>query len=284
MKQLFKPEIFKKVLAFLIVLLVVKAVWFAVELFVLPSQGIDHAEEKGVKALYYRVKLTPNESAAPKEPTKRPAHANAGNIKDIKLLAVYNASDVTVVTVEHRRKSKVLSKGEEINGFELESAGSNFAIFTKNRKSYKVTMIKDIKSSGGNGVIRPSTDDSQPPKPSAPSQPEGGITDAGDHKIIDKSLLSHYAKNMEDIYKNIGIKEVKEGESLKGFRVTFIRKGSPFAELGVKKDDVIKSINGQEINSYKAAMDMYKDIENINNLTLGIKRGNEEMELEYEVN
>ncbi len=75
---------------------------------------------KGGKALYYRVKLSPNEAPAPT--TTKPLQT-AGSIKDIKLLAIYNASDVTVVTVEYKRKTKVLAKGEAINGFVLEGAG-----------------------------------------------------------------------------------------------------------------------------------------------------------------
>jgi len=47
---------------------------------------------------------------------------------------------------------------------------------------------------------------------------------------------------------------------------------------------VIKSINGQEINSYNAAYGVYKNIQNMDNLTLVVKRGKEEMELEYEIN
>ena len=64
--------------------------------------------------------------------------------------------------------------------------------------------------------------------------------DAGDHKIVDKSLIEHYAKNMDDIYKNIGIREIKKGNDLDGFSISFVRKGSPFEKLGVRRGDVIK--------------------------------------------
>ena len=75
----------------------------------MPTSGVDHVEEKGGKALYYRVKLSPNGAPAPTT-DKKPVQI-AGSIKDIRLLAIYNASDVTVVTVEYKRKTKVLAKG-----------------------------------------------------------------------------------------------------------------------------------------------------------------------------
>ena len=277
MKHLFKPEIVKGIWSLLILLLVVKMVWFFVEVLWLPTMGVEHSEDKGGKALYYRVKLSPNGAPAPTT-TKRPLQT-AGSIRDIKLLAIYNASDVTVVTVEHKRKTTVLAKGEAINGFVLEGAGSNYATFSKDSKTYKITLIISTKGDTSVQSAKPS-----PVPVSSASEVEGDVVDAGDHKIIDKSLIDHYANNMDDIYKNIGIKEIKKGGKLEGFSISFVRKGSPFAKLGVKRGDVIKSINGEKIDSYNAAFGVYKNISNIDNLTLVIQRGKEEMELEYEVN
>ena len=279
MKHLFKPQTMKWLFVLLIAVLVVKLVWLAVEMKFLPAAGVNQSEEVGGKSLYYRVDLSPNKVPAPKKVKKR---VSAGGIKDIELLAVYNASDTTVVTVMYKRKTKVLGRGEEINGFMLEGAGSTYAMFSKNGKLFRVDLIKGKKGSGY-GSIRPISE-SAAPKPKSASVPQGEIVDAGDHMIVDKSLLEHYANNMDDIYKNIGITEVKEGNALKGFKITFVKRGSPFAKLGVRRGDIIKSINGQEINSYNAAFNVYKNIGDVENLTLVIQRGKEEMELEYEIN
>jgi general secretion pathway protein C len=280
MKHLFKPETFKNLVALLLVLLIVKLLWFAVEVLWLPSVGVDHLKETGNKSLYYRVKLTPNAAPAPIQKTA--PKKNVGSIKDITLLAIYNASDVTVITVRYKNKTKVLSKGDEINGFVLEGAGSTFATFSKAAKTYRVALTKGKDNSKS---IR-SVKSEDAPSSSAPSsvKPEGDVTDAGDHKIIDRSLLDHYAKNLKEVYKDIGITEIKEGKAIKGFKITFVKRDSPFAKLGVKRGDIIKSMNGQEINSYNAAFSMYKNIRNIENATLVIQRGKEEMELEYEIN
>jgi len=191
-----------------------------------------------------------------------------------------------VVTIEYKRKTKILGRGDVINGFTLVGGGSNYATFTKDAKTYRVDLIKSKRTSAASSSIKPSgSSHKRTPKKSAkPQKVKGEITDAGDHKLIDRSLLDHYAKNMDDIYKNIGITEVKEGDTLKGFKITFVRRGSPFAKLGVKRGDIIKSINGQKIDSYNAAFETYKNIGNVENLTLVIQRGKEEMELEYEIN
>jgi len=280
MKHLFKSKFFKKLFTVLIIFALVKLLWFTLELVWLSPSGIGHDDEVSNKSLYYRVKLTPNEAPAPirKQPQKI-----AGSIKDISLLAIYNSENTTVITVEYKRKSKVLARGDKINGFTLEGAGSNFATFSKDAKTYSVDLSKSKKNSSSNFSIKSAIKTSTLPS-KEPVKVEGEVTDAGDHKIIDRSLIDHYAKNMDDIYKNIGISEVKEDGKIKGFRITFVRRGSPFSKLGIKRGDVIKSINGQEITSYNAAFETYKNIQNIENLTMVIKRGKEEMELEYEIN
>ena len=280
MKPLFRSQAVKKIWVLVSILLVIKLVWFVIETMWLPVIGMEHIEKKVGKSLYYRIKLSPNKAPAPTT-TKKPVKV-VGSIKDIKLLAIYNASDVTVITVEHKKKTKVLAKGEDINGFVLEGAGSDFATFSKNSKIYKITLNISKKGAASIKKVKPSQPSSR--KTEGKGKVKGDVIDAGDHRIIDKSLLDHYGKNLDDIYKNIGIKDVKKGENLEGFSIAFIRKGSPFAKLGLEKGDVIKSINGQTIDSYKAAFDVYKNIQNIENLTLGIQRGKEDMELEYEVN
>jgi len=280
MKHLFKPQIFKSLLALLILLLIVKTLWFVVEILWLPTTGIDQANNKGGKALYYRVKLTPNKVVAPVK--KAPVVKETSSIDEIKLLAIYNTRTETVVTVKYKGKTKVLGRGEDINGYVLEGAGSNFATFSKNSRSYKVMILKG--KNFGNGKMTTSMDTSVQNRTKISDKSLGEITDAGDHRVIDRSLLEHYANNMDDIYKNIGITELKEGSNLKGFRITFVKKDSPFEKLGIHREDVIKSINGQEINSYNAAFEAYKNIKNIDNLTLVVQRGKEEMELEYEIN
>ncbi|WP_295419916.1 PDZ domain-containing protein [Sulfurovum sp.] len=281
MKHLFKPAAFRWIITILVLLVLIKLAWFAVEMKWLPASGVEHVEETGGKSLYYRVKLTPNEAPAPVKKAPAKTRKPAGSIKDITLLAIYNASDATVIVVEYKHKTKVLSKGDDINGFVLEGAGSNFATFSKNSKTYKVDLLKGKHNGKSVSTIQKSA---APSASFSSAKAEGEITDVGDRKIIDRALLEHYAKNMDDIYKNIGITEVKKGGDLKGFKITFVRKGSPFAKLGVKRGDVIKTINGQEINSYNAAFKMYKNIQNIENATLVIQRGKEEMELEYEIN
>lgn len=294
MKKLFKPELFKTLLFIFTLLLFVKIAWFVVEILFLPTVGINKVETKNVKGLYYGSKSTKlvNEEKEVIVVEKQPTVVNknqGGNIKDITLMAVYHSSSMSIVTVSYKKKTKVLSKkgssdGDVINGFMLEGAGNNFATFSKDEKTYKIFLTK-IDAKG----IRPSRVSTSIKKKTLVSKSKktkasGKIKKVGDHLVVDRSLVDHYAKNMKDIFKDIGIIEVRKGGGVKGFRISFVRRGSKFAKLGLRRGDVITGVNGQAMNNYGVALGIYKEIDTIENLTLVIKRGNKEMELEYEIN
>jgi len=278
MKSLFNPEMIKKAIGVLIILLLIKIFWFAVEIVYFPAEGHDHAEKREAKPLYYRIRLTPNEAPAPIVPKK--PKKQSGTIRDIVLLGIYNAPDQVVVTIKYKGKTKVLGSGESVNGFILKSAGNNYAVFEKDGKSYRV-LLHEKKSKKGS--IRP-TASATVPSSLPERESDGGIVDAGDRKIVDRALIEEFTANPEDIYKNIGIKEVKRNGKIEGFRITFVRRGSPFAKLGLRRGDVLIAVNGQELDSYKTAFDAYRGIDDAQGLTLKIKRRNKEMELEYEIN
>ena len=281
MKYLFKPQHFRWLIGILTLLLILKLIWFIVEVLWLPHSGVNHLETEGGKALYYRVKLTPNDAPPPKIKPKKVVQ-NTGNIQDLKLHAIYHAKDMTVVAVTYKGKSRVVGKGESVSGYVLQGAGRNFALFSRGGKTYKVFLEKsNNKSTIQEITVHSSGSDSSS---SDDSQKVGEIVDLGDRKLVDRTLVNHYKKHLDEIGKNIGITEIKKGGALNGFKVTFIRRGSDFAKLGLKRDDVIKAINGQAVTSYKAAMDIYKKVDDMDSLTLKIERKNEEMELEYEIN
>jgi len=253
----------------LVVFAVLKIIWVSVETFVLPHSGINHVSDDSVKPLFYRVKLVKQEYIKPAV-TKKPKKPVA-SIKDIKLIGIYSSPSVVVVTVLYKNKTKVLSKGDKINGFVLIGGTNDYALFKKNNKHYKVDLIKNhLNSKSSIKVVK---------------QQDIKDLSAGvvEHQSIDRDLFEHFANNMDEIYKNIGIKEIKKGDK-KVFKVSFVKRGSPFAKLGIKRGDIIKSINGQTIDSYSAAFNVYRGIKNANALNVVVVRNNKELELEYEIN
>jgi general secretion pathway protein C len=279
MKKIFNAESIKNMIPILIVMLVIKLIYVVITAMFLPSSGQELLSNKKAKALYYRLNLSKNsKSVAPK--VAKVIQKPQSSINSIKLLAIYNSADRLVVTVQSKAKIKVLAKGEEINGFTLSSATRDYAIFTKNGKSYTVQFIKKSKSVNSNikSMVR-----EVPQRKGAKDDDTPAIVDDGYTKIVKRGLLQNYKKDSKSIWKDIGINAVRNGDVVNGFKVKFVKKGSDFEKLGIQRGDTIMAVNGEELDSYSSAVSLYKEIDTIENLTLTIKRRNKEMELEYEI-
>jgi len=279
MKPLFKPEMIRTLIIVLGLMLLVKLGWFVVEMTLLGARGVNYTESSGAKALYYRTRFATQKLE--KKQIKIPKVLN--DIGSFKLLAIYHSPEQVVITVSKDGKSYVLVKGDKIDGYVLSDATAKEAIFLRDGKSYRIKLIESSKGKKGSSSVKYFNDEEKK-VPEKQNNAAGEISQDESVTIVDRSLLKHYQKNINDIWKNIGISDVKEGDRIKGFKVNFIKRGSDFAKLGLRRGDVIKSINGQEITDYKSAFDSYKNIDIMDGLTLTIQRGNEEMELEYEIN
>lgn len=279
MKPLFSPKNIKMFIFILSLMLLVKVGWFITEMTVLSAKGVDHMKSSESKSLYYRTRFAA-QKLKQKQVVKKKAPLS--DIKSIKLLAVYHSKDRVVITVSKKNKTSVLVRGDKIDGYVLDAATAQEAIFLRDGKSYQIRLVESAGDFKGKSSVRYIPD--KPTKPTNKSAPKGEIVEADGLTILDRSILDHYSKNMDDIWKNIGIKEVKEGDKIKGFKVNFVKRGSDFSKLGLRRGDVIKSINGQELNSYNSAFEIYKNIDTMDGLTLTIMRGKEKMELEYEIN
>ena len=58
MKPLIKNKLFSTLIYLLSIMVMVKIIWTAVSLFLLPSHGEEYVKESKAKALYLRVKLS----------------------------------------------------------------------------------------------------------------------------------------------------------------------------------------------------------------------------------
>ncbi|SHO81010.1 General secretion pathway protein C [hydrothermal vent metagenome] len=280
MKQLFNSSAFKYTLIVLSVMAIIKFVWVVVGFILLPSTTIELNSPNRVKPLYYRIVLAKRDSSIIDKPKviKKPIKTKA-TMRGIRLIGIYIDANNTIVTLEKLSKRKVISKGESFNGFKLVGATKYYALFNKSNKEYKLEFKKmKSKKSKSKAIIREVEDIVESKK-----ETNQDIEDDGYTKTVKREFLNNYMKNPKNIWKDITINEIKSGKSIVGFRVRFVRKGSGFDKLGIRKGDLILEINGEKLNSTKSAFNAYKEIKSIENLTLTIKRNNQEMELEYEI-
>ena len=276
MKKLINSKHLSTIIFLLSLIVIVKIIWITISILFLPTSGEEYQQPNRIKKLYYRVRLT-NRTKEIIQPIKQPVKKSSevSSMKGYKLLGLYNSKDKIVVTVEKARKTTVLVKGEKINGFMLTGAGRDYAIFTKSGEEFKLSLTNDKKVSERIKHYHK--------KQHSLLKNISTIVEDGDVKHIPRTLLTSYTKDMDKIWKDIAIVKHQSNGKLDGYKINYVKKGSDFEKLGLKRGDILVEINAEPLNSLSAAMNFFKEINNIENLTLTVIRNGKREDIEYEI-
>ena len=247
-------------------------------LFFLPAVTVEtHVQESKAKQYFSINAQKVFGSSAPKAATTSPAATPAGAsatenltpLKALQIYAIYHSDSMRFITLKDGADVAFLEEGESFKGYLLEKIHPIKAIFSRGGERYELSLKDDDLDK----KVAEAT------KEQAPVQAAAVQT----MNNIPRDEIKAYQKDMTRIWSNIGIKENKSGGKMDGFVITFVKQGSVFEQLGLQKGDVLKEANGIKLNSYKDALALYKQIDNIKVFKLVILRDNQEKELEYEI-
>ena len=189
------------------------------------------------------------------------------------LKAIYSTtSNSGWVTIENKqnKKSYILSQFEEIDGYILTKLFKSYVILEKQAKEYRLD-IREANKKVAYNVTNVVDDVKQ------------NIQVNGNSVVIKRDYLNAYVNDIDKVWNNISIKEIRKDDKIDGFKVMRVTKKSVFGKLGLKKNDIIKSINNNVLSSYSDAFKVYNNIGNTKYLNLEILRNNEILELNYEI-
>ncbi len=267
-------------------LLIAKASWVALEFTKLPKKGEDIESSNGLKPLYYHYSLA-SKKDLPKVIKTKTKTVKRNVVKKPKpekfnkfiLTGIYDGVDKKIVALEYLGKNYVLTVGEGVEGYIVTKVYPTYAIFTKNKKEYKLDLYKEGTKSSNTRVNSVASISSQV----KPAIKNNKIEKEGDTTYIPKNLFNKYKTNINAIRQNIGVVPYMDNGKLNGFKIRYVKKGSDFDKLGVKRGDIITAINGEPLDNFRVPLEFFNNLDSITAATLTVKRGNEIKELEYEV-
>lgn len=190
-------------------------------------------------------------------------------ITDFILKGTYVEGHGSFIIIEDNSATEFIYLNEDYQGYKLTHVYENKAIFEKNGQNYEISM-----NTASPKFSSPATS-TKPKKPKHTSKNAVPVA-------VSKEDINYYAQNPTKVWNNIRIEDFRTDSGI-NFRVSYVRGGSVFSEIGLKPGDVITSIEGQEIQSMGEVMEYYSKIETLESLSLSIKRGSQEMDLEFKV-
>ena len=252
----------------ILILLVIAKVFSLLIWWFLPSDGVELKVKKNYKPSYQRVDFKnmlvgPAVAKAKKEKNK--ANASSVNITNMVLKGLYGKGDNGMAIVALKSsvaKTSVVAVGEVFSGYTLKTILLDAVVFTKDAKDYTLSMSK----SKGMSTASIST-----------------VAIEQTSKNVARKDINDYIENRKDIWKDITIDALKDGNNIKGFKVKRVNPKSELASLGLQKGDVIVAANNVALTSYKDVLDIYKNIKKLKTIQLIILRDNQEQELIYEI-
>lgn len=122
------------------------------------------------------------------------------------------------------------------------------------------------------------------PGPAAPAAPDAGAgiqQTAENAFVIPRSEVDSALENMSQLFTQIRAVPHFEGGQSVGFRLFAIRRGSLFDRIGLKNGDIIRSINGSEMNDPTKAVALLQELRDASNLDVDITRNQQPSKLNY---
>jgi len=266
----------------LILVVIAKAISLII-LWFLPSEGVEIKLKNNYQPPYQRVSFTNmiHQEKKAKAVKKVVDTSSSISITNMLLKGLYGTDTKGFVIVAMKatpKKTEVIGIGEEFKGYKLKSIQLMSAIFEKGSKDYVLELDSSPAKKGSSSVNRVPTFKTPISSPSVnkvvQDEPVG----------VSRKDIAFFAKNPKQIWREISIKEVKDGKKILGFKVRKIKKGSKFATLGLQKGDLITKANNVKLESYKDAIDIYKKIDKLDTIQIVVMRDNQEVELVYDIN
>ncbi|WP_024955744.1 hypothetical protein [Sulfurospirillum arcachonense] len=186
------------------------------------------------------------------------------SFKNMHLKACYIESGKKFIVVEENKKVSFINLEEEYKGAKLIEVHSNAAVFMQQGKNITLSMQEDKSQKNSMKIYKDESNDEK-------------------YINIKKEDFQKYIKNPKEVVKDIRIREIIQDNSFEGLKITFLRKGSLFDTMSLKKEDIIKTINDKNITGTISLMPYYNNLKNSSALKIGLQRDGKMKEIVYEI-
>ncbi len=238
----------------------------------------------------------PPESAKPAAPVAAPSVAQAPTVKTPLTITL-----IGTAVLEGGRSFALIQSGQELKLIRLGdevAAGATLAAVRQDRisvdrgDSTEDFLLYPPESEKATTRVRtPAAGPPQPPPPpanTAPAAPAEQAADTvrqvGEDKwVVDARELEDASTNMAKLMTQIRVVPNFTDGQPDGFKVFAIRPGSLFAKIGLQNGDVLKRINGIEMQGPEQAMEAYQRLKDETSIQIDLVRRNENKTFSYEV-
>ncbi len=238
----------------------------------------------------------------PEDPPEQIQEEVAGDIQ-LTLIATITVSDVAknmaLVSIDGGENSWVGIGTELKPGFKVSSINNYYITVTQGVtellwKKQEKPEAKALLASAGPPPRGGPPPRKTPSEPSAPAEPRAspeskyaeGIKQTGpfDYRL-DRGMLNEQLQDLAKLGREARVipNYDKDSGTYKGFKLIGVRPNSLYRAIGIRSGDVIKQINGEELNSPGKALELFTKLQTSNAITLDIDRRGKSQTMNYTI-
>jgi general secretion pathway protein C len=206
------------------------------------------------------------------DPAPGPVRATELNLSLRGILADRNSDRKLALIAQADQEEQVYWLGEMVAGAEIARIESGRVLLKRNG-AYEALIMDELME--GRDVHNrppadPAVDKNQPP--------------ADNRYVINKGMLVKQMNDLEGLLQQAHAvpHNDKEGHQI-GYRMVNLPRGSVFRKLGLRQEDVIKSVNGTSVLNTREALEAYRDLKTASNFSIGLLRDGREINIDYSI-
>ena len=115
-----------------------------------------------------------------------------------------------------------------------------------------------------------------------PSEDAGGIEQEGNHFKVKASLVQDAMSQPDKLYSQVRAIPYTENGKNAGFKFFKVSNKSIFHQLGIRRGDVVKAVNGKTLDM-QTGMQTFSELKNLKNFEIDLSRKGTDQKFTYEV-
>lgn len=201
---------------------------------------------------------------------------------DLKLLGTITdgESDGGYAVIEDikKRKQALYRAGDAIVNAQVKAILRKKVVLGVDGKDEVLLMEEDKDKAGKQGGLR-SPDPSDAYDPAMPE--EGGEIDEAVN--IERDKINDSLKNINQLMSQVKVRPHFRDGRPDGLLLSHVQQSSIFNEMGLKNGDIVKGVNGKEIQSVDDALKFYDNLKSSTSVEIQIERQGEMLTIGYQI-
>lgn len=192
---------------------------------------------------------------------------------DLRLLGTVVAGAESLALISSGKKTEVFHLGDELAPrVILAEVQRKLVVIDDHGRRRELPLLQ--KKGGQSGTLKKKT--------GTANTAGGGIVALNEGRWqISKSVASQARSNLNSLLQTARvIPSVKNGNTV-GFKLVELKRGSLLEKIGLKVGDLLVEINGVQLNSPEKALQVFQQVRDANNISLGLVRNGQPRTFEY---